>query len=44
MHNGGRRWYSKDDPERIALEAWVLGDSTGTSCPSALQFDNPPRS
>jgi hypothetical protein len=43
MHNGGRRWYSKDDPERQALEAWVQGDFTGTSCPSALQFDNPPR-
>ena len=44
MHNGGRRWYSKDDPERQALEAWVRGDSTGDQCPSALQFDNPPRS
>ena len=43
MHNGGRRWYSRDDPERQALAAWVRGDSTGTQCPSALQFDFPPR-
>jgi hypothetical protein len=43
MHNGGRRWYSTDDPERQALEAWVRGDATGNQCPSALQFDFPPR-
>jgi hypothetical protein len=43
MHNGGRRWYSKDDPERQALAEWVSGEARGTSCPSALQFDNPPR-
>jgi len=43
MHNGGRRWYSQDDPERQALAAWVQGDARGNSCPSALQFDNPPR-
>lgn len=42
MHNGGRRWYSQDDPERQALAAWVSGEASGTSCPSALQFDNPP--
>ena len=44
MHNGGRRWYSKDDPERQALASWIRGESTGSQCPSALQFDNPPRS
>lgn len=44
MHNGGRRWYSKDDPERVALEDWVRGDSVGDQCPPALQFDFPPRS
>lgn len=43
MHNGGRRWYSQDDPERQALAAWVAGEASGSSCPSALQFDNPPR-
>ncbi len=43
MHNGGRRWYYKDDPERIALAAWVSGEARGNSCPSALQLDNPPR-
>lgn len=43
MHNGGRRWYSKDDPERLALEAWVRGEATGDQCPAALQFDYPPR-
>ena len=43
MHNGGRRWYSKDDPERQALASWIRGDSVGSQCPSALQFDNPPR-
>ena len=44
MHNGGRRWYSKDDPERQALANWIRGESVGNECPSALQFDNPPRS
>tara|TARA_A100000164_G_scaffold134324_1_gene119166 strand:+ start:84 stop:995 length:912 start_codon:yes stop_codon:yes gene_type:complete len=44
MHNGGRRWYSKDDPERQALASWIRGDSVGSQCPSALQFDDPPRS
>ena len=44
MHNGGRRWYSKDDPERQALASWIRGESVGDNCPSALQFDNPPRS
>ena len=43
MHNGGRRWYSQDDPERRALEAWVRGDAAGDQCPPALQFDYPPR-
>ncbi len=43
MHNGGRRWYSQDDPERQALANWVRGDSRGSQCPSALQFDYPPR-
>ena len=43
MHNGGRRWYSQDDPERQALEAWVRGDATGSQCPAPLQFDYPPR-
>lgn len=43
MHNGGRRWYSQDDPERQALEAWVRGDATGDQCPAPLQFDFPPR-
>ena len=43
MHNGGRRWYSQDDPERQALADWVRGDSVGEQCPPALQFDYPPR-
>lgn len=43
MHNGGRRWFSKDDPERVALEAWVRGEARGDQCPEALQFDYPPR-
>ena len=43
MHNGGRRWFSKDDPERRALEDWVRGEATGAQCPPALQFDFPPR-
>jgi hypothetical protein len=44
MHNGGRRWYSKDDPERQALASWIRGESVGDQCPSALQFETPPRS
>lgn len=43
MHNGGRRWYSQDDPERQALVDWVRGDASGSTCPPALQFDYPPR-
>jgi hypothetical protein len=43
MHNGGRRWFSQDDPERQALADWVRGDARGSQCPPALQFDNPPR-
>lgn len=38
MHNGGRRWFSKDDPEWQALAAWVAGDARGGNCPAALQF------
>lgn len=41
MHNGGRRWFSADDPERQALADWVRGDAQGDSCPPALQFDQP---
>ena len=44
MHNGGRRWYSEDDPERQALASWIRGDYAGSQCPTALRFDNPPRS
>ena len=43
MHNGGRRWYSADDPERLALAAWVRGESRGNQCPAPLQYDYPPR-
>lgn len=43
MHNGGRRWYSQDDPERQALAEWVQGNAVGAACPPALQFDYPPR-
>lgn len=43
MHNGGRRWFSKDDPERVALEDWINGNASGSQCPPALQFDYPPR-
>jgi len=42
MHNGGRRWFSADDPERQALADWVRGDARGTDCPPALQFNQPP--
>jgi hypothetical protein len=27
MHNGGRRWQSRDDPEWQMLAAWVMGES-----------------
>ena len=37
MHNGGRRWLSRDDPERMALAAWVRGDATGSACPAPLR-------
>jgi len=43
MHNGGRRWFAADDPERLALAEWVRGNATGDQCPSALQYDFPPR-
>ncbi|MCY4265799.1 MAG: hypothetical protein OXE78_13240 [Gammaproteobacteria bacterium] len=43
MHNGGRRWFSADDPERLALSDWVRGEAAGDQCPPALQFDYPPR-
>lgn len=43
MHNGGRRWYSADDPERLALASWVRGEARGDQCPEVLQFDYPPR-
>jgi len=32
MHNGGRRWMSRDDPEWRMLEAWVQGDRVGNEC------------
>ncbi|MQA92580.1 MAG: hypothetical protein GEU90_20550 [Gemmatimonas sp.] len=38
MHNGGRRWDSRDDPEWQALADWIRGDLRGSSCPAALQF------
>jgi hypothetical protein len=38
MHNGGRRWTSRDDPEWRALAAWVRGDATGSACPAALRY------
>lgn len=41
MHNGGRRWFSADDPERQALAEWVSGEAEGQNCPSPLQFDYP---
>ena len=43
MHNGGRRWFSADDPERLALADWVRGEARGEQCPPALQYDYPPR-
>lgn len=43
MHNGGRRWFSADDPERQALASWVRGEARGDQCPAPLQYDNPPR-
>lgn len=44
MHNGGRRWFSQDDPERLALAEWVRGNAQGDQCPTPLQYDYPPRS
>lgn len=44
MHNGGRRWFSQDDPERMALADWVSGNAQGDQCPAPLQYDYPPRS
>jgi hypothetical protein len=41
MHNGGRRWFSADDPERLALADWIRGDARGSNCPPPLQFDQP---
>ena len=38
MHNGGRRWMSKSDPEWQALAAWIRGEARGSSCPAPLQF------
>ncbi|MEX1198236.1 MAG: hypothetical protein WEB57_10290 [Pseudohongiellaceae bacterium] len=38
MHNGGRRWFSADDPERQALASWIRGEYTGSECPAPLQF------
>lgn len=43
MHNGGRRWFSADDPERLALADWVRGEAVGEQCPPALRYDFPPR-
>ncbi|MEQ8954322.1 MAG: hypothetical protein RL120_09330, partial [Gammaproteobacteria bacterium] len=43
MHNGGRRWFSQDDPERQALASWVRGDARGEQCPAPLQYAYPPR-
>lgn len=43
MHNGGRRWFSADDPERMALASWVRGEARGDQCPAPLQYENPPR-
>lgn len=41
MHNGGRRWLSKEEPEWQALAAWIRGESRGTNCPAALRFPRP---
>jgi len=38
MHNGGRRWSSREDPEWQALAAWIRGEARGEQCPPALQF------
>lgn len=43
MHNGGRRWYSADDPERAALASWIRGEARGDQCPAPLQYDYPVR-
>ena len=41
MHNGGRRWQSKDDPEWRALAAWVraAAPSGGTAAGAASPLD-----
>jgi hypothetical protein len=38
MHNGGRRWSSADDPERVALASWIRGELSGSDCPPSLTF------
>jgi hypothetical protein len=40
MHNGGRRWQNKQDPEWQALAAWIRGELQGSSCPQPLQFSS----
>ena len=32
VHNGVRRWLSREDPEWRMLAAWVNGERTGTDC------------
>ena len=32
VHNGVRRWLSREDPEWQMLAAWVNGERTGTDC------------
>lgn len=32
LHNGVRRWRSRDDPEWRMLAEWVNGERTGTRC------------
>ena len=32
VHNGVRRWLSREDPEWQMLAAWVNGEQTGTDC------------
>lgn len=43
MHNGGRRWFTADDPERLAIAEWVRGNARGDQCPAPLQYPNPAR-
>jgi hypothetical protein len=38
MHNGGRRWQSKEDPEWQALARWIRGELRGSNCPEPLRF------